>query len=229
MGFAETSYQTAYESPTGEYGIKVYLVRNGKRDTAARRDLRHGERVPARSDEDRVASFQGAEVRLDHARTESTAAMTLRNLYGTPATARRIKSHLVAVARGFAFRRIRRLHVSTIGCPTTEKEAEAPGGGSRRDEDRRAGRRRLSIWSWSALPTPLTRMTFYVEGFEADGGRSVGDQQLAAGLPAALRHRRQDRTATSAMSRWAAQRAVEWIALDPALKKIARRRTWSAG
>jgi uncharacterized protein YfaS (alpha-2-macroglobulin family) len=31
MGFAETSYQTVYESPTGVYGINAYLVRDGKR------------------------------------------------------------------------------------------------------------------------------------------------------------------------------------------------------
>jgi uncharacterized protein YfaS (alpha-2-macroglobulin family) len=32
MGFAETSYSTAYESPTGVYQIAAYVVRNGKRD-----------------------------------------------------------------------------------------------------------------------------------------------------------------------------------------------------
>ena len=30
------SYRTAYESPTGEYTINVYLVKNGKRSTSAR-------------------------------------------------------------------------------------------------------------------------------------------------------------------------------------------------
>ncbi len=32
-GFAEVSYKTAYESPTGEYAINVYLVKNNKRST----------------------------------------------------------------------------------------------------------------------------------------------------------------------------------------------------
>ena len=117
MGFAETSYQTAYESPSGVYTISAYLVRNGKRDTLlGETSVNVKEFLPDRM---KIESRLSKDAKTGWATPDDVrAAVTLRNLYGTPATARRIKAHMALSPTAFQFEHIRRLTRSSTGCAT---------------------------------------------------------------------------------------------------------------
>src|SRR5204862_2663535 len=85
MGFAETSYQTAYESATGVYQINVYLVRQGKRDIQlGSTSVNVKEFLPDRM---KIQSQLSKEVKDGWITPDGVkSAISLQNLYGTPAT-----------------------------------------------------------------------------------------------------------------------------------------------
>ncbi len=103
MGFAETSYQTAYESPTGNYTINVYLVRDGKRDLLlGETSVIVKEFLPDRM---KIESRLSKEAKAGWVTPDDVrAAITLRNLYGTPATGSPHQGAPRALARRISLR-----------------------------------------------------------------------------------------------------------------------------
>ena len=134
-GFAETSYQTAYESRRASTRSTLSSCRNGKRDTLLGFDLRSREGVSSRSDEDRVAPHEGR--RRGWVAPEGIeAAIALRNLYGTPATDRRVTSKIMPCAGALRLRRVSRVHVFRSAA-REQTRIEIARRGSWRDEDQR--------------------------------------------------------------------------------------------
>ena len=101
-GFTELSYQTANESPTGLYTFNVYLIKNNKRSSllgSATAQVK--EFLPDR---------MKIETRLSKAAPrgwiqpkEMHASVTLANLYGTPATDRRVTGKVELAPAAFSF------------------------------------------------------------------------------------------------------------------------------
>ncbi len=102
MGFAELSFQTAYESPTGEYQVHLYLVRDGKRGSLlGQADFHVKEFLPDRMKIETHLSKEDVAGWIDP--KDVQAFVTLRNLYGTPASERRIVSQMQLAPVGFRF------------------------------------------------------------------------------------------------------------------------------
>lgn len=217
MGFAESSYQTAYASRSGTYTISAYIVRHGKRDlllgetsVIVKDFLPDRMKIESRLSKETKAGWISPK--------DVTAAITLRNLYGTPATGRRIKSHVVLSPAGFHFDEYagytfydrlrgeheeRTRHKEDLGEQTTDDEGVATV--------------RLNLERFAGATYALR---FAVEGFEADGGRSVatGNSALVSDQPYVVGAKPEGDFGYIQMG---TPRSVDWIALDPTLKKIA--------
>ncbi len=217
MGFVETSYQTAYESPTGAYGINVYLVRNGKRDLLlGETSVNVKEFLPDRM---KIESHLSKEVKSGWVTPNDVhAAITLSNLYGSPATGRRIKSHLTLSPSAFRFEEFG-------GYTFFDRLREAKMELKSQDVD--LGETKTNDDGAATVDLDLNRfadatyeMSFYAEGFEADGGRSVttSNSLLVSALPYVIGAKTDGDFSYVTMG---SARVVEWIALDPSLEKIA--------
>lgn len=217
MGYAETSYQTAYESPTGAYTISVYLVKDGKRGTLlGETSVTVKEFLPDRMKIESVLSkdTKSGWVTPDDLR----AAVTLRNLYGTPATARRIKAHMVLSPADFEFQEYPGFSFyDRLYDEKKERKAQEVEIGEEKTNDQGVADFELNL---DRFADATYAMTLYVEGFEADGGRSVNTSNhlLVSASPYVIGAKPDGDFSYLKMG---SAHTLEWIALDPTLKKIA--------
>src|SRR5206468_3153903 len=105
-GFTELSYQTANESPTGLYTFNVYLIKDNKRSSllgSATAQVK--EFLPDRMKIETRLS-KGAPRGWIHPK-EMQAFVALANLYGTPATDRRVTGKVELTPSAFSFSEFR--------------------------------------------------------------------------------------------------------------------------
>lgn len=217
MGYAETSYQTAYESPTGSYSISVYLVKDGKRGTLlGETAVTVKEFLPDRMKIESVLSkdTKSGWVTPDEVR----AAITLRNLYGTPATGRRIKTHMVLSPADFEFEEYPGFtFFDRLYDEKKERKSQDVDLGEEKTDEQGAAKFELNL---ERFADATYAMTFYAEGFEADSGRSVNTSNhlLVSASPYVIGAKPDGDFSYLKMG---SPHTLEWIALDPSLKKIA--------
>ncbi len=217
MGFAETTYQTAPDSPTGGFTINAYLVREGKRGTLlGSAEAQVKEFLPDRMKiESRLSkAAKGGWIAPDAV----SATVTLRNLYGTPASGRRVASRVVLSPAEFEFpafsdytffdrlraedKEVKRQTVE-LGEATTDAEGSA----------------KIDL-QLERFADATYAATFYTEGFEAGSGRSVAAQNglLISAQPFVIGYKEEGKFDYIPMGE---ARALHWIALNPALENIA--------
>ncbi len=218
-GFIEFDYATAYESPTGPWTLNVFLTRaDGKRGTLlGTASVQVKEFLPDRLKiETRLSknSPRGGWV----SSSEMRAAVELQNLYGTPAENHRIKAQGRLQPRGFRFPEFAAYtFYDRLREGKKPWEGETIELGEKQTNEHGATEFALGLERFSEA---TFRLTFVAEGFEAEGGRSV--QNECAVFVSSLPH----------IVGWKADgaldyitvgsdRAVEFIALDPALNRIA--------
>ena len=218
--FAEFRCQTAYESPSGDYQISVFLVRDGKRGlllgstTALVKEF-----LPDRMKIDSELLQQGKPIGsltgwIDPKAVNAT--VSLRNLYGTPAADRRIVGRVVLAPGAFKFPQYQgftffdrlndakhNLHEETV-----ELGEKKTGGDGQAAFDLNLGR--FADATYAA--------TFYAEGFEAEGGRSVNTRNsvLVSALPYVVGFKGD---ADLDYLDKGSSHDIEFIAIDRALKK----------
>src|SRR6202043_1060208 len=102
-GFVELSYQTANESPIGVYTINVYLIKNNKRATllgsttaSVKEFLPDRMKIEARLSKGAPRGWINP--------NEMGASIALANLYGTPATDRRVTGKVELEPAAFSFK-----------------------------------------------------------------------------------------------------------------------------
>jgi uncharacterized repeat protein (TIGR01451 family) len=217
MGFAETSYQTAYGSRSGSYTISAYIVRHGKRDLLlGEASVIVKEFLPDRM---KIESRLSTETKAGWiSPADVSAAITLRNLYGTPATGRRIKSHIVLSPAGFQFEEFPGYRFyDRLRKENEELKTQKEDLGEETTDDNGAATVKLNLERFAGT---TYSMRFAVEGFEADGGRSVstGNNALVSDQPYVIGAKEEGDFSYIKMG---TPRSVEWIALDSTLKKIA--------
>src|SRR5204862_933593 len=101
-GFTELTYQTANESSTGLYAFNVYLIKNNKRsDLLGSTTAQVKEFLPDRMKIETRLS-KGAPRGWIHPK-EMQASVNLANLYGTPATDRRVTGKVELAPASFSF------------------------------------------------------------------------------------------------------------------------------
>ena len=130
-GFTELSYDTANESPTGLYTFNVYLIKNSRRATLLGSTTANvKEFLP-----DRMRIETRLSKNAKHGwvtPNEMRASITLANLYGTPATNRRVTARMELAPTAFCFPEFRDF---TFFDPLADENKD------RRDEDDRAWRK----------------------------------------------------------------------------------------
>ncbi|MEY2529263.1 MAG: alpha-2-macroglobulin [Verrucomicrobiota bacterium] len=215
-GFAEVTYQTAYESSTGEYAINVYLVKNNKRSTLlGSTTVNVKEFLPDRMKIETRLSKTSPKGWVDPHNMK--AAITLANLYGTPASDRRIKSKVELSPAAFSFsdfkdysffdplldeNKVRQPNTVELGEQITDAE----------------GKTELDL-QLDQFADAVYSMRFFAEAFEGEGGRSITGQAaaLVSSLPYVVGYKSDgDLKYINAST----PRAVDLIAVDPQLNKI---------
>src|SRR5256885_3969034 len=216
-GFAEVSYKTAYESPTGEYAINVYLVKNDKRSTLlGSTTVNVKEFLPDRMKIETRLSKTSPKGWVDP--REMKASIALANLYGTPASDRRIKSRVELSPASFSFDQF---NDYSFYDPLLDEKKE------RQSETVDLGEQKTDADGKTDLDLQLDRfadatysMRFYAEAFESEGGRSITGQasRLVASLPYVVGYKSDgDLNYINAGT----PRSVDLVAIDSKLDKVA--------
>jgi uncharacterized protein YfaS (alpha-2-macroglobulin family) len=217
VGFAEVSYSTAYESPTGEYTINVYLVKNDKRSTLlGSTTVNVKEFLPDRMKIETRLSKASAHGWVDP--KEMKASIALANLYGTPATDRRVKGRVELSPAGFSFPEFR--DYSFYDSFLDEKK-------ERQHETVDLGEQTTNADGGAEFDLQLDRfadatysMQFFAEAFEGEGGRSITGQAsvLVSALPYVVGYKAEGNLSYINAN---TPLAVDLLAVDPQLKRIA--------
>ncbi|MEP6822257.1 MAG: MG2 domain-containing protein, partial [Chthoniobacterales bacterium] len=217
MGLAELSFQTNYESPTGEYQVQLYVVRDGKRGTLlGQTDFHVKEFLPDRMKIETRLSKESVAGWIDP--KDVHALVTLRNLYGTPASERRIVSRMQLAPRGFRFAQFK----DYIFHDPQRDEAKPTG-----PQTIELGEKLTDTEGLTTIDLDLERfadstyeMMLSTEGFEADGGRSVSSYNsvLVSSIPRVIGYKAD--CELNYVPKGSAH-AVEFIAIDSALQKVA--------
>jgi len=216
-GFTELRYQTANESPTGLYTINVYLIKNNRRSgLLGSTTAQVKEFLPDRMKIETRLS-KAAPRGWIHPR-EMHASIVLANLYGTPATDRRVTGKLELEPAAFSFLEFRDF---TFFDPLFDENK------SRQEQSVDLGETKTDTEGHADFDLQLERfadatyaMRFIAEGFEGEGGRSVmGDVgALVSALPYVIGYKADGDLRYIEMKR---PRAIDLVAVDPQLNRTA--------
>ncbi|HEX4696617.1 MAG TPA: alpha-2-macroglobulin, partial [Candidatus Udaeobacter sp.] len=216
-GFAELTYQTVNESPTGLYTFNVYLVKNSKRSTLlgsttanVKEFLPDRMKIEARLSQTAPRGWiQPKEMR---------ASVGLANLYGTPASDRKITARLELAPSAFSFSEFPGY---AFFDPLFDEKKE------RREQSVELGEAKTDDGGQTQFDLQLERfadatysMRFIAEGFEAEGGRSVTGMvnALVSALPYVIGYKADGDLRYIEMHK---PRVVDLVAVDPQLNRIA--------
>jgi uncharacterized protein YfaS (alpha-2-macroglobulin family) len=216
-GFTELSYQTANESPTGLYTVNVYLIKDNKRSSllgSATAQVK--EFLPDRMKIETRLS-KGAPRGWINPK-EMQAFVALANLYGTPATDRRVTGKVELTPSAFSFPEFRDF---TFFDPLFDENK------NQQEQTVDLGEQKTDGEGHAAFDLQLERfadatyaMRFIAEGFEGEGGRSVmGDVgALVSALPYVIGYKADGDLRYIDMNK---PRAINLVAVDPQLNRIA--------
>jgi alpha-2-macroglobulin len=215
--FGEFGYVTAADSPTGLYSFNVYLTKNAKRTTLLGSTTANvKEFLPDRL---RIQSRLSQQAPRGWIRPEAIkAAITLGNLYGTPATDRRVVGRLELMPTCFGFPELRDY---TFFDPLAEANRERRGQtielGEQKTDD--AGQTQFDL-QLERFADATYSMRFIAEGFEAEGGRSVTTtaEALVSALPYVVGCKPDGDLRYIDANK---ARALDLVAVDSHLKRIA--------
>ena len=215
--FSTIDFDTQYESPAGRYNFDIYLVKNGYRDI----------RIGGTSFT--VKEFQPDRMKLETKLNKDTetgwvtpdnlsALLCLQNLYGTPASERKITSTLTLSPTRFSFDDYPgyQFYDRLLDQEKNPREQDVELAEQTTGEDGKAevpfGLEKFAKSTW--------QLHYYAEAFEGNSGRCVTGQAsaLVSAQPWLIGHKPDgDLNFIQAGS----TRTVAFAAVDPALKLIA--------
>jgi len=213
-GFDELSYRTEESSPTGEYNVQLYVIKDNKlRALLGTTTVKVEEFLPDRMKIRTRLSVPGTKGWVSPYGLKGL--VTLTNLYGTPATGRKVRATIsLKPARIYfpkykeytfydTFKSDKSFDERLKDTVTDDKgEAEFDLGLQRYDK-------------------ATYRLTFDAEGFEAEGGRSVTSVSSAMVSPLEFMVGYKPDGSLRYMKK-GEKRSVNFIAVDPSLAKTAR-------
>ncbi len=212
-GFNELSHATQETSPTGNYGINLYTVKDGQANTLlGSTSVRVQEFLPDRMKVTAKLSSEAGEGWVSP--SELKAKVNAQNLFGTPAANRRVEATLTLQPAYPAFRsypdhrfydplRAKEGYSDKLAEATTDEE-----GNAEFDLD-------LARYAKATY-----RLHFLARAFEAEGGRSVAADTAAmvSELPFLVGFKADGDLAYVSKG---SKRIVNLIAIDPKAKKSA--------
>jgi uncharacterized protein YfaS (alpha-2-macroglobulin family) len=165
-GLEEFSHRTREESPTGNYTVALYTVKDGHAESqigsttvTVREFLPDRMTIHSKFSVENPAGWvppKGLEGRV-----------SLANLFGTPAANRRIRAKLILTPGMPAFPSLRDFHFYNPQKAIEPSEQELPEAET--DDD---GQAKIAL-GLERFADATYRLTLVSEGFEAEGGRSV--------------------------------------------------------
>ncbi|HKS31856.1 MAG TPA: alpha-2-macroglobulin [Chthoniobacterales bacterium] len=216
-GFVELSYQTGNESPTGAYQINAYLIRNNKRSTLLGSTIANvKEFLPDRM---KIEARLSQEITHGWIKPRQVrAAISLTNLYGTPAADRRVTAKLDLSPAEFCFPELRGfIFFDSLRDDKKQRTAQSIELGEKKTDN--DGRTEFDL-QLERFADATYSMRFIAEGFEADGGRSVANQKsvLVSDLPFVIGAKPDGDLHYIEANK---QRGLDFIAVDSQLKRVA--------
>jgi uncharacterized protein YfaS (alpha-2-macroglobulin family) len=215
--FGEFTFQTTYSSPTGDYSINLYLVKNGKRgDLIGSTSAVVKEFLPDRMKIEANLSKPVPKGWLTP--DDVTATVTLRNLYGTPASKRRITGKLELYPAGFCFDGYQDYtFYDRLQDHNKALKEQSDDLGEQTSDENGLASFDLNI---ERFHDATYQMNFETEGFEADGGRSVTTSisALVSPLPYVIGYKSDGSLDYVKMNHG---QVVDFVALDQGLNRIA--------
>src|SRR5438874_4942173 len=168
--FTDFTYQTANESPTGLYTFNVYLVKNSKRSTLLGSTTANvKEFLPDRMKIETRLSQNAPRGWIQP--KEMRASIALANLYGTPATDRRVSARLELAPSAFSFSEFPDyVFFDPLVDDKKERHEQTVELGENKTDD--SGKTEFDL-QLERFADATYSMRFIAEGFEAEGGRSV--------------------------------------------------------
>jgi len=212
-GFEELSYSTGEASPTGAWTVTLSLVRDSNRvERIGSTTVQVKEFLPDRMKASAHLSTEAGEgwVKPDALR----ARFNLQNLFGTPATARRVEATLTLSPAYPAFRSYPDFHFYD---PQRAKDGYSEALGEQTTDAQGDAEFALDLGKYA---NATYRLLFAARGFEAEGGRSVSAE--ASSLVSSRDYLigvKADGDLDAI--RGAGKRVVRLIAIDPAAKPTA--------
>lgn len=209
-GFEEIKYSTRENSPTGEYSVNVYIVKDKfSRSLLGSTSLKLEEFLPDRM---KISSRFSQERALGWVHPDKlTASVNLKNLYGTAATQRRVTSSMSLSPYSPVFQQYSAFQFYDplqLKKPYTEQLAET----TTNDQGEASIELNLSRFTSTSFSVNIN-----VNGFEAEGGRSVSTQRSILVSPNDYLIGYKPDGELSYVSK-DSERSVHFIAIDPALQ-----------
>jgi uncharacterized protein YfaS (alpha-2-macroglobulin family) len=211
-GFEEVKYQTEETSPTGKYTTNLYIVKDDKRGALLGSvSVRVEEFLPDRLKITTKLSQERGEGWVLPASLKGK--VNLMNLYGTPAVKHRIAAEITLTPSSPSFKQYQ--DYAFFDPAKAEKRFVEPLPDAVTNEK---GDAELDL-NLGRFDKATYRLTFAAEGYELEGGRSVGSTSTVLVSPLAyLVGYKPDGDLTYIHK--GSSRTVELIAIDPSLKKI---------
>lgn len=211
-GFMETAYQTEDTSPTGNWNVNLYIVKDNRADSLIGSvSVKVQEFQPDRMK--MSARFSDEAVEGWVSPENLKARINLQNLFGTPAINRRVRASMTLYPSYPSFPSYRDF---SFYDPQRAKEGLEDRLADGKTDDKGEAEFDLRLQRFTRA---TYRVLFLAQGFEAEGGRSVSAERavLVSSMPylvgfkadGDLRYVNKD-----------AARAVQLIAIDPRAKKI---------
>jgi uncharacterized protein YfaS (alpha-2-macroglobulin family) len=216
-GFTELTFQTANDSPTGLYVFNVYLVKNSKRSTLLGSTTANvKEFLPDRM---KIETWLSQKVPRGWIQpNETRASVVLANLYGTPATDRKVTARLELAPSAFCFSEFPKyIFFDPLFDEKKERrEQTVELGESKSDDD---GQTEFEL-QLERFADATYSMRFVADGFEAEGGRSVTAtvDALVSALPYVIGCKPDGDLRYIEINQ---PRNVDLVAIDPQLNRIA--------
>ncbi|MEQ1774492.1 MAG: MG2 domain-containing protein [Burkholderiales bacterium] len=210
-GFEEVRHATQDTSPTGDYTVSLYIVKDGQRDSQLGSvTVKVQEFMPDRLK--MSARFTRESVEGWVTPQDLKANVSLQNLFGTPAEARRVTATMTLQPALPSFPKYRDYQFHD---PQFAKEGFTEPLPESKTSDK--GEVELDL-NLARFAKATYRLHLITQGFEADGGRGVSAEAatLVSNMPFLVGYKADGDL--NYVSR-ASKRSVELIAIDPAAKK----------
>ncbi len=211
-GFEEVRHATQDTSPTGDYTVSLYIVKDGQRDSQLGSvTVKVQEFMPDRLK--MSARFTRESIEGWVTPQDLKANVSLQNLFGTPAEARRVTASITLQPALPSFPKYRDYQFHD---PQYAKEGFTEPLSEGKTNDK--GEVELDL-NLARFAKATYRLHLITQGFEADGGRGVSAEAatLVSNMPFLVGYKADGDL--NYVSR-ASKRSVELIAIDPAAKKI---------
>lgn len=212
QGFLEAAFTPDRTAPTGKYTFSLHLDGEGKESS-----LLNSTQVTVEDflpDTLRLTSQFNNETKDAWVSTDGLEAhITLMNLYGTPATNRRVSATMTLTAGAFYFKEFPD-YVFFDATANTDKELTSPLSDQATDAN---GKTTFKL-DLSRFEKASYNLSLTLRGYEADGGRGVG--MVHRLLVSPLKYVVGAKTKGALRLQPNDQKSIEFIALNPQLKRI---------